>query len=201
MARPIGPTFELGASQQVLRALDAAITAAPQKAYKTALRVLNRSLRRGKSQASKRIRDVLNLKKKAVDARITTKVISQRSLVGSLAVRDKKLELIEFMTPTQIASAWRRQNQRRRRSRGVKVKVYKQRPAAVYPETFVNIGTGRGRWHVFKREGVDRYPIFIRYGPALTAQYEKDLPKFAQAQSDYMERELNRLLLNGIDIT
>lgn len=192
MARPVGPTIEIEASQKVLRGLEDELRNATGRVYRGALRALRRTLASGKSAASKEIRQVINLKKKPVDARIKTKVISARALVGSVAVRDRKVELAEFLTPAQIATAYRRQ--RGRKSKGVPVKVYKNGPRKVYEGTFLEIGTRSGKWHVLKRKGVEQYPIFIQYGPNMTADFEKKLPAFAARAAETLQRNLEREL-------
>lgn len=198
MARPIGPTLELAASTRILSALEAALAASPVKARKNALRVLNRGLRRGRSEASRVIREQINLRKKVVDQRISTKVISERALVGRLAVRDRRTELAEYLTKAQILAA--RKRARARKSAGVSVKVYKKQRAKVYRGTFVELGTRSQKWHVLKREGAAQYPIRIQYGPRLTGQFEKQLPRIAEESAVWIERELDRVLSLNLEL-
>lgn len=189
MARALGPTIEIAASDRQLRDLERAIAKAPKKAHKGAVRALKKSLRSGKTGASKQIRQHINLKKRVVDQRIRTKVISERQLIGSLAVRDRRIELVEFMTPSQIAAAYRRGQAGR--SKGVAVKAYKQKGRQVYPGTFVNIGHKDGQWHVLKRTGRERYPVYIQYGPNLIEQYQKALPAFAERMSAVLQQNMD----------
>lgn len=192
MARPLGPTIEIAASNDLLARLERELSNATGKVAKGALRALRRSLASGKSAASTEIRKVINLRKKPVDARIKTQVISQRGLIGAVTVRDRRLPLVEFLTPAQIATAYRRQ--RARRSVGVPVKAYKDRPRQVYPGAFLAIGRQSGRWHVLKRTGPQRYPTRIQYGPNLTEDFEKKLPAFAARAAAVLEKNLEREL-------
>lgn len=190
----IGPSFELAPSERTLRQLEAALKKAPFQARLAARRALVRSGKAGRTAASTAIRDEINLKKKVVDRRIRFRIVSERALVGELAVRDRRIELVEFMTRTQIASAWRRQQPGRRRSRGVRVKAYRKQAAKVYPGTFVNVGLKDGKWHVLRRTSQERYPVFIQYGPSLIEQYVKDLGRFAARQAEAFEVEVDRQL-------
>ena len=192
MATRRGQTFEIAASLRVLNALEAELADAPNKARRGALRALNRSLRTGKSAASQEIRQVINLKKKPVDARIRSRVISQRALAGSVAVRDRRIELVEFMSRAQIATAYRRG--RARRSQGVPVKVYKKQARQVYPDTFLELGRRDRQWHVLKRSGREQYPIYIQYGPNMTSDFEKRLPAFAEKAGAVLQANLEREL-------
>lgn len=188
MARALGPTFELAASEVVMRKAEAALRAAPAKAQKAAVRALRRTIHTGKSDASKVIREDLNLKKAVVDRRIQGKIISQRSLVARVTVRDRRIELVEFMTPAQIATAYRQQ--RARRGAGVSVKVAKNGGRQLYPGAFVELGRNDRRWHVLKRSGPEQYPIHIQYGPNLIGRFEKGLAAFAERQNAVLDKNL-----------
>lgn len=199
MARPIGQVFEVAASGRVLRRSERALAEAPAKWRKAANRTLKRVIRSGRAAASTEIRKTINLKKKAVDARIIAEVVSVRGLTASVAVRDKRIPLVDFMTPAQIATAFRRQNARGRgrggkRTKGVKVKARRDQSAKVYPDTFVNIGINSGKWHVLKRQGRERYPAYIQFGPRLTEEFEKKLPVFAESQAANLEKIFDREL-------
>lgn len=191
MAYRRGQSIELAASERVLNKLAAAVVKAPKKAQRLALRTLRRSLRTGKSQMSAEIRKTLNLPKKTVDQRIRTTVISTRSLVGRVTGRDRRIELVEFMTKSQIATAYRRQ--RARRGQGVSVKTRKDQGRQLYPDTFMELGRRDRKWHVLKRDGPERYPISIQYGPNLTKEFEPKLPAFAARQAEQMSAELERV--------
>lgn len=193
MARRIGPTFELAASERVLRLYERALAESPAKARKGGLRALRKTLRSSRAAASTEIRKTINLKKKVVDQRIRTRVISERSLVGSMAVRDRRIELVEFMTPTQIATAYRRQ--RARRSAGVPVKTHKQKGRQVFTGTFLAQGRVDGKWHVLKRQGPDQYPIFIQYGPNMIEDFEKGFPAFVERQNAVAQKNMEHELL------
>lgn len=196
-----GQTFEIEASDAVLRELEGYITAAPAKARKMALRVLRRELKRGKSQASKVIREFINLKKRPVDERISARVVSQGALVGSLAVRDRKVELVEFLTQNQITRNIVRQRGRRSRVKGVRVKPYRKKPSRVIEGTFIAIGTRSGRPHVLKRRGRERYPIRIQYGPNLATGFNREIGNLAEQAAGRMNAELLRLFRTNVDIT
>lgn len=191
MARPIGPSIEIAASLEAVARLERELATGNVKVQKGALRALKRSLRSGKSAASTEIRAVINLKKKPVDQRIQTKVISTRALIGKVAVRDRRIPLSEFMTAAQLASAYRRARARRRRSKGVSVKVYKQKGAQLYPDTFVELGTRSRKWHVLKRAGREQYPIYIQYGPNLISDFEKGLGRFAARMNDVLAKNID----------
>lgn len=201
MPRAIGPTFELAPSERVLELLEERLREAPAKTQKVALAVLRRSLRTGKTAASKKIRERVPLRKKLIDDRIRTKVISQRGVIGSLQARGSKFELIDYMTRGQIATAWRRQNARTRRSKGPRIKVYKDEPSKVFEGYFVNIGRQSGRWHVLKRRySSQRDSHEIQYGPSIIKDFLKALPKFAERQSANFERELERVLRQKVQL-
>ena len=143
----VGPSFELGASEAVLRELDRALASAPRKAQRAAERTLRRTVRAGKSAARREIRQTINLKKKLVDQRIGT-TYRRSNLTGQVRIRDRRIGLIEFMTPAQIARAWRAQVARR--SKGVTVKPFKNQGRQLYPGAFVQI-VRSGKWLVFRR--------------------------------------------------
>lgn len=187
MAR-LGQSFELAASEAVLQKAQAALAAAPRKAEKAALRALRRTLRTGKAAASKQIREDINLKKQVVDKRIDTRVVSARAFVARVTVRDRRIELVEFMTRAQIATAYRRM--RAGKGDGVPVKTSKKEGRKVYPGTFVEIGRNDRKWHVLKRAGAARYPIHIQYGPNLISRFTKGLAAFAEQQNAVLDKNL-----------
>jgi len=189
MARPIGPTIEIEASSKLLERLERELRNAGPALRKGAVRALNRSLRSGKSAASTEIRAVINLKKKPVDERIQARIISQRALVGKVAVRDRRIPLVEFMSKAQIATNYRRG--RAKRSKGVSVKAYKKQGAKLYPDTFMELGRNDRKWHVLKRSTAKRYPIFIQYGPNLISDFEKTLPAFAERMNAVLYKNLD----------
>lgn len=189
---PRGQTIELASSEEVLQRYESALRTAPRLAQKAAKRALRRTIRTGKAAASREIRKDINLKKKPVDRRIDARIISDRSLVAQVRVRDRRIELIEFMTKAQIASAWKRQNARK--SKGVAVKVFKSEGRRFYEGAFVNIGMRDRKWHVLQRDTASRYPIYIKYGPRLIERFERRLGAFAAAQSEVLDKNLDREL-------
>lgn len=184
-----GQTFELAASEAVMEKFERALRKNPLQAHKAALRALRRSMRSGKSAASREIRQVINLKKPPVDRRIDARIISQRALVARVTARDRRIELVEFMSPAQIATAYRRQ--RAGRSKGVPVKTRKDKGRQVYTGAFLEKGARDRNWHVLQREGRSQYPIYIKYGPNMTSEFEKQLPAFAERQTEALQKNLN----------
>jgi len=192
VARRTGQTFEVTAANRQLARFEALLARAPVQVRKAAAGALRRSVRSGASFASREIRKDIRLSKKAVDERITGRIVSQRALIGSVAVRDRRIELVEFMSAAQIATQQRRQRARSRTP--LSVRAYKTKPRQQYPGAFVAKGKRSGRWHVLKRQGPARYPAFIQYGPNLIAQYVKALPRVAEQQAVALQKTLNQAL-------
>lgn len=188
MARPDGPTIDLAAARRAVRELERELKRSGALATKAASRAMRKTLRSGKSAASKDIRAVINLKKKVVDERISTKQLSQRQITGRLTVRDKRVELVEFMTRGDIARQWRRQVARK--SKGISVKVWKKKARQQFPGVFLNIGRKSGKWHALQRQGKDRHPVFIRYGPSITKEFEKAVPAFTRRANQVLQKNL-----------
>jgi hypothetical protein len=185
-----GQTIEIAASNDLLEEFERDLENAGSKIRKGAVRALRRSLKSGATAANREIRETVNLKASVVARRIRSKVISERSLVGSLKIRDRRIELIEFLTRAQIAAAYR-QNLARK-GKGVRVKAYRRKSAQVYEDTFVSVGKNDRKWHVLKREGEARYPIYIQYGPNMTEQFAKSLPAFAERTNAVLQKNLDR---------
>ena len=193
-----GVTLDVAASDALMRALERQLAAAPGKVHKTAVRVLRRAVRSGKSAMSREIRAVINLKKKRVDRSIRTGVDATGDLSGYVNARNRPIGLIEFMTPAQRVAAIRAA--RARRSRGVKVKTHKTKGRREYPGAFVAVLPGN-RVDVVKRVTRARLPIKKQYGPNLTTEFEQSLPKFAARQAELMQSEMLRILEKNVDIT
>lgn len=201
MARANGPSIDLAAARQVVRQLERELSRSSSAVRKGATRAMRKTLRSGKSAASKEIRDVINLKKKAVDQRISTWQTSQRQITGTLTVRDRRVELAEFMTPADRERQYRKQQVRHgkngralKRSQGVSVKVWKKKPKQLFAGTFLNIGHTDRKWHVLKRVTEERYPIHIQYGPSITKEFEQSLPAFAKRANQVLQRNLEHEL-------
>lgn len=186
-------SIDLAASGRVLELSERALAASPKQWRKAANRTMKRAVRSGKAAMSTDIRKEINLKKKAVDSRIRTKIVSERALLATVSVRDARVPLVDFMTSGQIATAYRRQ--RAKRSKGVPIKVFKNKGRQVYEGAFVQIGKRSGRWHVLSRvDGAGRYPARIQYGPRLTQFFQKRLPAFAEQQAAVLDATLEREL-------
>lgn len=199
MARPLGPAIAVSASNELLAELERAMAQSPRDTRKKALRVLRRALRSGKTAMSREIREKINLKKKQVDAAITTGVDSKTNLTGHVRGRNYFIPLIDFMTPRQVISAIRAG--RTRRSEGVAVKVYKDQGKRVYKGTFVAVMPRTGHVSVFKRVYKNaRLPIKKQYGPGLTKEFEKNLEPFAARASEQLQKEMLRILRDNVDI-
>jgi hypothetical protein len=198
MARAVGPTIEVAAANKVVALLERELVAGGRKIKNAAVGALKRTLSSGKTAASRDIRDKIRLGKKAVDRRILTRVISERSLVGKMAVRDRRIQLIEFITGRQqVAQLARQRKQARGQGRavkGVRVKVRKDQPARVYPGTFIALGRKTGKPYVLKREGRPRYPIFIQYGPNLIDDFIKTFGAFAGRVTEQLNKNMQNVL-------
>lgn len=199
MARASGPSLDYALADDLSQELAKAMAQAPRKVQKIALRVLRRALRSGKTAMSREIREKINLKKKQVDAAITTGVDSPASLTGHVRGKNYFIPLIDFMTPRQVISAIRAG--RTRRSEGVAVKVYKDQGKRVYKGTFVAVMPRTGHLSVFKRVyNNERLPIKKQYGPGLTNEFEKNLEPFAARASEQLQKEMLRILRDQVDI-
>jgi len=203
VARFEGATIDLEPSEQVLEVVERNLKAAPARTRKVALRVLRRSLRSGKSEASRELRREIPLPKKKIDSRISIDVLSTSRIVGSLKVRRARFELIDYMTEAQIRSQWKRQQvrNRRRATTPLKIKVYKSEGRKAFADHFVNKGRRSGRWHVFSRsDPPDRDSHRIRYGPPITEKLDPKLERFARAQVNKFQAELLRILRDRVEI-
>lgn len=200
MARILG-SIELGPSEQVLAELQRAVAADGPRVVKLALGVLTRTLKSGRAAMSKDIRKTVNLSKKKVDRSIKTRVIySYGEPLGSLRALASRPELSEYLTPAQIASAYARQNQRRRRSKGAKVKTRRDRASKLYAGAFLNIGRRSRRWHVLDRTTAARSSATVLSGPQITQEFEKRLAAFSEVQATKFATELQRVLDRRLEI-
>lgn len=189
MARPFGPTIELSGARAAIRAAQREMAATGRAMRRGSVSALRKAIRSGKAAASAEIRKEIRLKKKVVDERIHTKVVSEQSLIATLTIRDKRVPLQEFMTPAQFAAQWRRQVARRG-FRGVRVKPYKNRPAVRIPGGFVNIGRNSGRWHVMKRQDKSRDSARILFGPSIAGPLRKNLDAFSERANAVLAKNL-----------
>lgn len=192
MPRSAGPSIDLTGARQIVKQLERELARSSSEARKGANRAMKKTLRSGKSAASKEIRAVINLKKKTVDERISTRQISERQITGRLTVRDRRVELADFMTPGDRARQYQRQ--KAGRAKGVSVKVWKKKPRVTFAGTFLNIGRNDSKWHVLKRKGSSRYPIRIQYGPSIAGQFAKALPAFTKRANEVLQKNLQDAL-------
>lgn len=197
-----GRSIELEPAERVLDELQRRLAIAPAKSQRVAVQVLRRQLKRGRTAASKKIRETVPLSKKLIDRRISVKVVSERSIFGWLRIRAQRFELVDYMTPGQIAAQWQRQQKaktREFRTKGrkvtpIKVRVWKGAAPKVFDNHFVNIGTSSRRWHVMrKRFPEDKTSHEMQFGPPILARWG-GLDKFATVQAEDFQRELLRVL-------
>lgn len=201
MPRIAGQTLELTASDRVLAQLAEALNGDQKRIVKLTLGVMNRTLKSGRTAMSGDIRKTINLPKKRIDKYIRTKITySDGFPSGALRVFAARPELVDYMSPRQIAAAWAAQNRQKRRSKGVKIRTRKDRPAKVYTGAFVNIGTASRQWHVMSRLGPSRDSAKVLLGPEITIEFEKRLPRFAAGQADKFNGELERVLSRRLEI-
>lgn len=204
MPRFSGQSIDLEPSEFVLQELEARLRSSPKKTREWGLRVLKRQLKRGKTAASKNLRAILPpiIKKRTIDERIATRVISESAIVGNLRIRSQRLPLVQYMTQGQIEAQWRRQQKAKQGRRGtrrkavpLKIRVYRGEARREYPDHFVNRSAKTGRWHVMeRRDPLDKYSHSIRYGPPILERFNDKLTQFADRQALQFNAELVRVL-------
>lgn len=198
MARAAGSVIDLSGANRVVKELQRELAKSSSRIRKGANRAMKRTLRTGKSDISKHIRETINLKKKTVDERISTKVVSQRLITGRITVRDRRIELTAFMSSSSIARQYQRQVARK--TKGIRVKVWKKKPPVRFEGVFLNIGKRSGRWHALQREGKSRYRLFIRYGPSIATEFEKVLPDFTRNADRVLQKNLDHEIARALRV-
>jgi hypothetical protein len=139
-------------------------------------RATNRTASTGKTRLSTQIREVLNLKKKVVDERITVKRANYTKADATISVSRLPVPLIEYMTAPQIAAGSRVKG---KRGTGVRVRTRKGGKIETLAHTFVNRTpkSAAGQRGVMERRAagggiarkgvkrVRRLPTQLRFGP------------------------------------
>lgn len=130
------------------------IKKAPDKVF---VRALNKTLTGVKTDASAKVREDLNVTKKAVDATIKIQRASTKNMTAALHSTGKPLPLIAFTGTRQT-------------KKGVSVLVKKRTPRSVIPGTFIRTMPKTGHKGVFWRAKsggriAPRLPISERFGP------------------------------------
>lgn len=199
MARAAGPSLDISLARAAVRGLQAELRHATGQVRKGAVRALRRSLRSGATEANKVIRQEINLRAKVVRERISTKVLSQREVSGSVTVRDKRVPLSEFMSSGQLAREarrWKGAGSRgpawaRQKRHVLRIKTFRRLAPVGYPGHFVEQGRRSRKFHVMSREGglPDGEPR-LRYGPSIVEPFAKALPAFTARAADVLERNL-----------
>jgi len=186
MARRFYDLINFNAQKPILKALNKRLEDTPKAMRKGARRAINRTLTTARKETSKAIRADLALRAGDIKDRIEKKMVFD--LEGKLVVRDRRLELIKFRTPRQTKLTRRRGAARG----GVKVTIYKRKGRQLIPGAFIAKGIKSGREHVMKREGSERYPVKILYGPSITKTANRHLPEILKRTEPVFAKNLDR---------
>ena len=116
---------------------------------KATVRALNRALDQAATEANRRIRDVYNIKARAVAASFKKKRAAGGSRLANatLTIRGARIPLIEF------GARWSRRNA------GATVLIKKGEGRKTVPGSFIGVHGRSGARQVFVRVGRKRYPI------------------------------------------
>lgn len=134
-----------------LRRLTSELAGMPDKLKKAELSAVRKTTKSGKAKVSKKIRTVVNLNKKKVDSRLSTKMPTSALPVGTITVVDAGFPLIEYGGLPKNPPDQKGVPVRRRKPRGgPSWKVLK------------NGGRTRGRNHFIQRDRKGRVHIMVR---------------------------------------
>jgi len=183
MAKGTFDYLVFNAQKKVTRALSKQLEDVSRGMRKGARRAISRTLTTAQKETSKVVREELVLKAGDVKERIDKEILD--SFEGRLVVRDRRIELAKFGRPAMVKG-------RGARKGGVTVKVYRKKGRMFIPEAFIAKGTRSGRFHVLKREGRDRFPIYIKYGPSLATVANKHLAKIVAKTEPVFAKNLER---------
>jgi len=183
MARDFFDYLVFNAQKNVTRALSKRLEDVPRAMRKGTRRAISRTLTTARKEASQAIRNDLALKAGDIKDRIDKEILD--SFEGRLVIKDRRLELAKFGRPAMV-------KRRGGRPGGVTVKVYKKKGRQFYPGAFIAKGRKSGRFHVLKREGRERFPIRIMYGPSITNTVNRHLDVIVGKTEPVFARNLAR---------
>lgn len=133
---------------------------------------INKILIQGRNIASRKVRDVYNVKAKILKDNTVIRRASNRSLEGQLIIRGRKLPLIAFGA--------------RKVRRGTTVRVKKSSGRKLIRHAFIATMPS-GKVHVWMRRGPGRLPIDAKFTISPAGMFENEGVK---AFEDLMQRKL-----------
>jgi len=121
---------------------------------------LNRAAIAGRAAAVKKARESYYISAAEVRSTITITNARKDRLITSIRSKGTRRELINYKTlPNTIKTG--------KKIAVLMVAVKKSTGVKPIPGAFIQKGTSSGQLHVLKRDGSDRYPIHIKYGPSV----------------------------------
>ncbi len=171
-----------------------------KKAPTVMMRALNRATTTAKTEVIKQAKE--NYFVGSAEARKTITITKAtrdrlRAVVTSKATRR---ELIAFKVSPKNPKP-------KKRPKMVKVAVKKEGGLKELLGAFVRSGTSSGKPHVFMREGKERYPIHIKYGPSVPEMIGKNLnnrgfkvlveKRVQETYEKRLDHEIKRVLEGG----
>lgn len=165
----------------------------PGGAEKAGVRALNRAITTAQTASSYKARKVYTITRDAFKKGMKIKKARRGDLLARLSSRSTRRELIDFeVSPATI--------QRGKKSGQLEVAVKRAGGLKPLPGAFVERGRNDGRLHVLKREGKERYPLHIKYGPSPSEMLAgEDVVPYVEKRAKEMmvkrlEHEIDRLL-------
>ena len=183
----------------IVRGLSELKRVADPKTFDKARRMaLNTAVNRGKTAASRAVRDVYNITQNKFDGymKITTHATGERPFVV-LRVRSRPLGIIHFGASVSKKKVKTRRGKKVKRQR-VSAKILKKKRKRVYPGMFVGTAQTSHSKQVFKRAGRSRLPIFKPAVISPTSMFNKYgreamEKKFDEVFFKEFDRQFNRL--------
>lgn len=160
------------------RALGKEIQAHSKKLRKAGVRALNKTAAKGRTTASKVIRETLNIKASTVKKQLTIKRATPSQMRSVIKGTYQPLPLIQF------GSVKKNKN-------GVTAKVRKDRPRQMFKGAFIAVMPG-GHKGVFRRMSRRRLPLRELYGPSVHAVFGDKIVVIVNKTAPDLEKILAR---------
>lgn len=166
----------------------------PKAAPKAIVAAINRSADSAKTEAGRRAAENYNVLVRDVKStiHITKASAGSRQILSVVSSAGSRIPLIKFkVRPGGITS---------RASPIIKVAVLKNGGAKAMPKAFITKGKSSGIINVMQRQTEERYPIHIKYGPAIPEMIGNEkVKKFVEFRAmavldDRVEHEISRIL-------
>ena len=166
----------------------------PNAAPKAIVAAINRSADSAKTEAGRKVAENYNIIVRDVRSTIHIKkaTASSRQILAVVSSSGTRIPLIKFkVRPGGIT---------KRTSPIIKVAVLKGGGAKALPHAFVTKGKNTGITNVMQRQTEERYPIHIKYGPAVPEMLGTNKVKnFVESRAmevldNRLEHEINRIL-------